>query len=103
MDQISKTARTLEDHFVFREEMAFTDAAWRHRKLAEWAGGLMGLGGVVLEAYVAEVVGACVRDPRLNAMSKVSADLSARHIAWTPADMPLSGLLPTEARAILAA
>lgn len=79
MSLLESRGRAFEAHFAFKEEMAFTAAAFRTRQLALWAGGLMGLYGPSLDAYAAQVLCETLANgPSFDTCAKVGRDLAAK-------------------------
>jgi hypothetical protein len=83
MSLLESRGRAFEAHFAYKEEMAFTAAAYRNRQLAVWAGGLMGLHGQALDAYVAEVTRSALNGSAFDPCVKVCKDLAAKAIDVT--------------------
>ena len=86
-----------EAHYAFEEELEFKVRARRDRLTALWAGGMMGLSGEALEAYVGEVVHADLSETSGEELyQKVLSDFGGRGVSVRPQDLRIQIMALTD-------
>ena len=87
MTSFDKREEGFEKKFAHDEELKFKAEARRNKLLGLWAADQQGMSGDAASAYAREVVAADFEEAGDGVFRKVTADLSARDIAVTEAQI----------------
>ncbi len=86
MTDMKDREQAFEAHFAHDQALEFKAAARRNRQLGEWAGGLIGLSGEALDAYVLTVIRSDLKEiGDEDVFAKVVADLAEKNVDVLPA------------------
>ncbi|THD74206.1 MAG: DUF1476 domain-containing protein [Bradyrhizobium sp.] len=89
MTTFDKREEGFEKKFALDEEQKFKAEARRNRLLGLWVAGKLGISGDAASAYAKDVVAADFEEGGNGVVRKVTADLGAKGIAITDAELGL--------------
>ncbi len=87
MDAFDERERAFEAQFKHDQELLFKVKTRRNRALGLWAADRMGLAGEAAQAYAQEIVNAEFAGGDRHIVEKVCADLNAKGLSFTPAQV----------------